>query len=94
MKYLFGDATGRAHNIERSTDMARQLNRIGIQGTESGQRALMDHLTVVLNNPSSIIYQVGNKHKRESLLMGPAGGVKLISHWEGAKLITVIIKGG
>jgi hypothetical protein len=94
MKYLFGDATGRVHNIERSTDMARQLNRIGIQGTESGKRAVMDHLTVVLNNPSSIVSQIGNNHKRESLLMGPAGGVKLISHWEGSKLITVIIQGG
>ena len=30
LTYLFGKATGSLHNIERSTDMARQLARIGI----------------------------------------------------------------
>jgi RHS repeat-associated protein len=33
LDYLFGRATGRLHNIERSTDMLRQMERIGLRDT-------------------------------------------------------------
>lgn len=33
LNYLFGQAGGNAHNVTRSTDMARQLASIGFQNT-------------------------------------------------------------
>jgi hypothetical protein len=36
LMYLFGKASGNAHNIQRSTDMARQLAQIGIFDNPAG----------------------------------------------------------
>jgi len=48
----------------------------------------------VINDDSNIaIIQENGRFLRESLLMGPLGGVKWETIWDGAKLITGIIHG-
>jgi RHS repeat-associated protein len=95
LDFIFGKATGSEHNIERSKSMLRQLQRIGIFDTAANRAYLKQHLNEVLKDPSNIILrQSNNRVIRESLLMGPNGGVKVVSVWEGRKLITVMIYGG
>jgi hypothetical protein len=36
LDYVFGKAKGSIHNVERSVDMERQLNRIGIFDNAEG----------------------------------------------------------
>ena len=94
LKYVFGKATGSAHNVERSTTMARQLGRIGIFDNEIGSACLRSHLKAVLNDTNSILkIQDNGRILRESMLMGPNGGVKVHSVWEGSKLITINLFG-
>lgn len=94
LEYIFGNATGNAHNIQRSTDMARQLNRIGIHGDARGRELLTEHFAMVLNNPMNIVKEQGARTVRESLLSGPGGFLKMESVWENNKLITVKLFGG
>lgn len=94
LEYVFGNATGHAHNVERSTDLARQLNRIGIQGDASGRQLLTEHFTMTLNNPMNIVLEEGAKQTRESLLAGPGGFLKMRSVWQNNRLVTVFLFGG
>ncbi len=95
LDYPLGKAAGSAHNLQRSADMLRQLESIGLPDSAATRRLLSDHLTEVLNNPSNIVrIQENGRIVRESLLMGPKGGVKLETVWERNKLITVHIYGG
>ena len=95
LEYFLGNATGSEHNIERSLDLARQLQRIGLPDTAATRQYLTDALTDVLNNPVNIsAVQANGRVVRDSLLMGPIGGAKLQTVWDGNKLITVNIFGG
>ncbi len=94
LDFIFGKATGSQHNIQRSRDMLRQLQRIGLNDTVANRAYLEEHLTKVLNDPSSIREVKNGRTIRESLLMGPKGGCKLVTIWEGNKLLTVYILGG
>jgi RHS repeat-associated protein len=93
LEYLFGKATGSAHNIERSKDMLRQLERVGIFDNAAGRSLLNSHLESVYSGTKGIL-QANGRYLRESLLMGPRGGLKVESIWEGNKLITVKLLGG
>ena len=69
--------------------MLRQLNRIGFHDSAVNRQYLSDHLKGVLNDPASVLrVDQGGRVVRESLLMGPQGGVKLETIWEGDRLIT------
>jgi RHS repeat-associated protein len=94
LDYVFGLATGALKNIQRSTAMLAELRRIGLHDTSDSRSYLRTHLGRVLNDSSSIVSNSGGRTVRESFLMGPAGGVKLESVWEGSKLITVKVFGG
>lgn len=94
LEYLFGNATGSKQNSDRSIALARQLNRIGIQGDANGRAIVTEHLTLALNNPMNIVSQQGVRTVRESLLAGPGGFLKIESIWDGNKLITVKLLGG
>jgi hypothetical protein len=49
----------------------------------------------VLNDPTNISRQeAGGRVVREALLMGPLGGLKVESIWEGNRLISIILYGG
>ncbi|MEM6321500.1 MAG: 3-coathanger stack domain-containing protein, partial [Bacteroidota bacterium] len=93
LDFVFGKATGSAHNIERSTDMLRNLNRIGVFDNAAGRSLFRSHLNETFNATEGII-QANGRVLRESLLMGPRGGVKVTSIWDKNKLITIILKGG
>jgi RHS repeat-associated protein len=93
LEYFFGKATGSLHNIDRSKSMLAQLERIGLHDTPASRQYFTEHLTTVLNNPSSIAMQSNGRVVRESLLTGPNGCVKLETVWEGSKLITGKILG-
>ena len=95
LDYVLGRATGSAHNVERSTQMLKQLESVGLHDTAATRQLLGSHLDDVLNNSSNILRtQANGRVVRESLLMGPNGGVKLESVWDGTKLITVNVFGG
>lgn len=89
LEYFFGNATGNAHNIQRSGDMASQLNRIGIGDNATGRALFSDHLDEVFNNPNSVVrVQENGRTVREGLLKGPDGMLKTETIWDGNRLIT------
>lgn len=95
LDFLFGKGGGNQHNINRSRTMLRQLEIIGLPDTPESRDYLANHLQSVLVEPTSIAeLQPEGREVRESLLMGPRGGLKVQSIWEGEKLITVALFGG
>ncbi len=89
LNYFLGQATGSAHNIDRSLGMLRQLQSIGLHDNPATRNYLTQHLAKTLKNLSTIKrIQKNGRIVRESLLMGPRGGVKFETVWEGSKLIT------
>jgi len=74
--------------------MLRQMERIGLPDNPSTRKILEDHFTKVLNDPNNISWiQAPGRIVKESLLMGPRGGVKAESIWDGTRLITVKLLG-
>lgn len=74
--------------------MLQQLESIGLSDTAVTRNFVTDHLTKVLNDSSNIVkIQENGCVVRESLLMGPQGGLKLESVWEANKLITMVLHG-
>ncbi|MDD1503500.1 hypothetical protein PVA17_12105 [Lysinibacillus sp. CNPSo 3705] len=95
LEYIFGNATGNKHNIDRSIAMERQLNSIGIFDDATGRKLVLDNLSDAFDNPSSILKtQENGRIVRESLLSGPNGVLKIESVWDREKLITVKLYGG
>lgn len=93
LDYVFGKANGRLHNLEHSTTMQRQLNSIGIFDNKAGRSYLNGELGKALNSSNNILKKDGAYTIRESLLMGPNGGLLMESRWQGNKLITIILRG-
>ncbi|GHT71674.1 hypothetical protein FACS1894174_09630 [Bacteroidia bacterium] len=73
--------------------MLRQLESIGIFDNAAGRSLVKSHLENAYKETIGILQSNGNV-LRESLLMGPNGGLGVQSYWEGNKLITVIFLGG
>ena len=73
--------------------MLKEINRIGISDNESGRTYVAQKIIEAYHNAKPII-QEGGRCVREILIMGPNGGAKLETIWEGVKLITVKIIGG
>lgn len=95
LQFVFGKATGNAHNVERSQAMAAELARIGIYDSPEGRRLVQSHLSGVLADSTSIASRdAAGRDVRESLLAGPGGFLKVESVWEGQQLVTVYLKGG
>ncbi|MDL2302374.1 hypothetical protein LJC58_08465 [Lachnospiraceae bacterium OttesenSCG-928-D06] len=110
MDYAFGNATGSKHNTDRSSSMASQLSRIGIHDTPNGRAVLNSHLQNVVKDPSNIAQIQVRSYiakelpgqpriqytatTRDSLLMGPGGGLKVESVWDNNRLLTLLLKGG
>ena len=93
LSYLFGEATGSVHNVERSTGMLRQLESIGIFNNAEGRAYLAEQLTEAYKTAQGVV-QSNGRVLRESIVMGPNGAVKMESIWEGTKLITAKLIGG
>lgn len=101
--YLFGEASGNAHNVERALENASQLSRVGVYNNAEGQALLQGHFDAVVGDSSNIIRstsnQYGNFVTRESLFAGPGGFIKFESTWQameggGSRFITAIPFGG
>ncbi len=91
LEYVFGNATGSRHNIERSLDMENKLNEIGIFDNATGRAFMENELEKAFNNTTNGIIQENGRIMKESLLTGPNGVAKMQSVWDGNKLITVEI---
>jgi RHS repeat-associated protein len=100
LEYLLGNATGNPHNIQRSTTMASELGRIGLQDSSATRQYLTEHLYQVgeaVAQGAGAVQKNGNI-LRESLLFGPGGAVKLKTIWQKTqdevKLITIEVLRG
>ncbi|MFM7021956.1 MAG: hypothetical protein ACKOXB_03190 [Flavobacteriales bacterium] len=91
LDYVFGKATGNAHNIDRSTDMLRQLNRIGIFDNDAGCAYVRGHLGHTYNYAKGIA--MNGRVLKESILTGPNGILKVQSIWQADQLITIKLIG-
>ena len=91
LHYVFGKATGSAHNIKRSQSMYSLLKKIGIWDNKFGNEYLTKCIIEIYKNATP--YASKGKLVREAMLYGPGGGVMLKTIWEGTKLITVYIFG-
>lgn len=84
--YLFGKASGAAHNIARAAQNAIQMAKVGVYNDPGGQSLLRSHFESVVTDASSIVgsfsNQYGNFQMRESLFAGPGGFLKFVSTWE------------
>ena len=110
LEYLFGNATGRQHNIARSKGNALDFASIGIDDTLANREYMTWYFQELLNDSSNILdvqyafytmKELPDKPVvgylvtvRESILIGPDGGIKLITYWDGDRLMTVIPKVG
>jgi len=95
LEYLFGRATGDQHNIERSLAMLRQMERIGLPDTPQNRSFMAQFFQTILNDATNVVAtQANGRVVRQSLLMGPRGGVMVNSVWEGDRLITFTLIGG
>ena len=54
LDYLFGRASGNAHNIERSTSMLRQMERIGLQDTPAARQFMNGYFQQVFRNTANV----------------------------------------
>jgi RHS repeat-associated protein len=94
LEYVLGHATGRQHNLDRSRQLVDQLNKIGLYDSVKTRQYLTNHFNDVLNQNNNISKVMSNGTViRESLLMGPNGGIMVKTTWEGNILRTVIFKG-
>ncbi|MFJ7647696.1 hypothetical protein ACIQ1H_09110 [Lysinibacillus sp. NPDC097279] len=95
LEYMFGNATGNRHNIERSIAMELQLNSIGIFDDATGRKLVLDNLSEAFEDPLSILkVQDNGRIVRESILLGPNGVLKVESVWDEERLITILLYGG
>ncbi len=89
LQYFFGKAAGTEHGIERSRDMLRQLERIGLPDTPASRQYLYKSILEVYGNPKNIIkIQKNGRAVRHSVLIGPKGGALLETIWAGNLLTT------
>ncbi len=74
--------------------MLAQLNRVGIQDTPASREYIEKILEDAFYDPTSTVSSSADGFvTKESLVMGPGGGVKLESIWNGRQLISAFVKG-
>lgn len=89
LEYIFGNATGSRHNIERSKDMQRILNSIGIFDNAEGRAIVTNTIINSFRDPCNGYMQDNGRFVIETLLVGPNGIAKMQTVWDGFKLITI-----
>ena len=93
LEYLFGNATGSAHNIARSQAMANELARIGLADSAAARAYVTQQIERSFLQQG--IEQTKGRILRETVLIGPEmGAVKLQTVWDGNRLITFFVKPG
>ncbi len=104
LDYLFGRATGRQHNIDRSHQNAAQMKRLGIDDNPVGHAILYAHLKQVGSSGGNVTQKFTNEYGvfevKESLIAGPSGKfAQFETTWkvdpDGCRTLTTVIpKGG
>ena len=92
LDYIFGNATGSLHNIQRSTALLKQLEKIGIMDNPDSREYVYKKILEAYYYAQPIIQENGRILK-EILIMGPNGALKMQTIWDGAKLVTVFLLG-
>lgn len=96
--YLFGRATGRAHNVERAAQNLAQMHRVGETESE-----IAEHSQRVPTDPANVLRsfttEYGVFEVRESLFAGRTGAfAKIESTWQimsdGRRRLTTVIPYG
>ncbi len=90
LEYIFGNATGNKHNINRSQGLLRQVQSIGINDTPNGRQYMFEQLMEI----PDMISESPVRNRYSSLIWGPGGVRQMDTIWENGKLITVYIFGG
>jgi len=107
LDYQFGNAGGNKHNVDRTTGLKAEMDKLGFDDTPENRAYFEQYYNDVLNDPSNIVgkpqtasyvengvtynYTVTT---RESFLMGKYGGAKITTHWDGNRLLTIKIGSG
>jgi RHS repeat-associated protein len=92
LEYLYGRATGREHNLQRTNQMLELMNRIGIPDTPLNRQGMAEHFRAAFNaggtfqDSGSLAQQMRTVH--QSILIGPNGTALIESVWEQSRLIT------
>lgn len=95
LDFFFGKGSGSEHNIARSRDLLRQLERIGLHDTPAHRQYLEEVLTKTLNDPTNIlVVQESGRVLRQTLRAGPDGFVLMETVWQGNQLIALYLKQG
>ncbi len=90
LEYIFGNATGNEHNIDRSKGLLKHVQSIGINDTPNGRQYIFEQL---MNVPDAVSDLPG-RHRYSSLIWGLGGVRQMDTIWDNGKLITVYIFGG
>ena len=90
LEYVFGNATGSKHNIDRSQGLLDQVQSIGINDTPKGRQYMLEQIMEIPDTVS----ELATRNKYSSLLFGPSGIRQMDTIWENGKLITIYIYGG
>lgn len=84
IEYVFGNATGDVHNINRSQAMEAELLRIGIQDNAEGRAYMTQKFTDTYYDPNNILrVQENGRVVKDSLIVGPSGALRMETVWEG-----------
>ena|GEM_PF-2886760 len=92
LEYLFGNATGSTHNIERSKELMNTLTRIGINDNAANRQYMMEQLAKAFDNRFVSGVLENGRYTIETVLYGPSGAAQMNSIWsEVGDLITVYL---
>ncbi|HIC89545.1 MAG TPA: hypothetical protein EYP04_09115 [Anaerolineae bacterium] len=70
------------------------MERIGLPDTPANREFVARHFGDVLDDQSNILrIEADGRVVRESLFVGQRGAVKIVSWWDGDRLITFIVTG-
>lgn len=89
LDYIFGNATGDKHNIDRAQGLLEQVQSIGINDTPKGRQYMLEQLMEI----PDAVSESHIRNRYSSLLCGPNGVKQMDTIWESGKLITIYIFG-
>jgi RHS repeat-associated protein len=94
LDYLFGLAENigenAAHNVQRSVSMLQEMESVGLSDTPQTRVYVSQKIIEAFYNPAATsAIGRGGAVIKDVLIMGPNGGIKLQTIWQGAQLVTI-----
>lgn len=93
LDYMYGKATGTDHNVKRSIAMKKQLESIGLFDNNNNRSYIESEIVKSYQIDAPIPAKEGT-FMRETILMGPNGGLLMQTLWNGDHLNTIYLIGG